>query len=75
LYCRIRINGVVQGIGYRPFVYNIAVKHNLKGYVVNMGDAGVEIKVKGNPKTIKRFINDLKNNKPLLLIMKLLFQI
>ncbi len=66
MYCRILINGVVQGIGFRPFVYNIALKHNLKGYVLNRGDAGVEILVKGSKSQIENFIFSLKNHKPTL---------
>lgn len=66
MYCRIVINGVVQGIGFRPFVYNIAQKHNLKGYILNRGDAGVEIQVKGSKKQIGAFIHSLKNHKPAL---------
>ncbi len=64
MYCRILINGVVQGIGFRPFVYNTAVSFNLTGYVLNRGDAGVEIQVKGTKKQIKSFISTLKSQKP-----------
>ncbi|NHJ01057.1 MAG: carbamoyltransferase HypF [Candidatus Heimdallarchaeota archaeon] len=64
--CRILINGVVQGIGFRPFVYNLAVNYNLKGFVLNRGDAGVEIQVKGKKKEVLAFINDLKANRPVL---------
>ncbi|MHA1214423.1 MAG: carbamoyltransferase HypF [Candidatus Hodarchaeales archaeon] len=66
MLCRIIINGVVQGIGFRPFVFNTAVKYQLKGFVLNRGDAGVEIQVQGDKKTIESFINDLKENKPIL---------
>ena len=64
MYCAITITGVVQGIGFRPFVYNIAVNHNLQGFVLNRGDAGVEIQIKGTKNNINRFIEDLKNKKP-----------
>jgi hydrogenase maturation protein HypF len=64
LYFRIIINGVVQGIGFRPFVYNIALKNNLTGFVLNRGDAGVEIQVKGSDVRIKKFIQDLNTLKP-----------
>ncbi len=57
---------MVQGIGFRPFVYNIANKHEMKGFVLNRGDAGVEIQVKGNKSQIDTFINDLKDHKPAL---------
>ncbi|MCK4848156.1 MAG: carbamoyltransferase HypF [Candidatus Heimdallarchaeota archaeon] len=64
MFFQIIINGVVQGIGFRPFVYNIALKHQLTGFVLNRGDAGVEIQIKGSETQIKNFIQDLKALKP-----------
>ncbi|MGB9135091.1 MAG: carbamoyltransferase HypF [Candidatus Bathyarchaeia archaeon] len=61
---RITITGIVQGVGFRPFIYRTATKHNLKGYVRNRGDAGVEIVVEGHENSIKRFLNDLDKKKP-----------
>ena len=55
----IRTKGLVQGIGFRPFVYRIAVKHGLKGYVRNVGDGTVEIFVEGG--NIEGFLKELKN--------------
>ncbi|MHA1940560.1 MAG: carbamoyltransferase HypF [Candidatus Hodarchaeales archaeon] len=66
MYSKISINGVVQGIGFRPFIYNLAIKHQLTGFVHNKGDAGVEIQIKGTEKQIKAFIEDLKTKKPAL---------
>ena len=60
------INGVVQGIGFRPFVYNLAIRHGLVGYVLNRGDAGVEIQLKGKKEQIQTFIFELKDDKPTL---------
>ena len=60
----IRVTGIVQGVGFRPFVYRTAVKHNLLGYVRNRGDAGVEIVVEGEKDKIEKFIEDLKVKKP-----------
>ncbi len=57
---------MVQGIGFRPFVYNIALKHKLQGYVLNRGDAGVEILVKGSKSQIEDFVCYLKSHKPTL---------
>ena len=39
--CEILVSGIVQGIGYRPFVYNLASELGIKGNVMNLGDAGV----------------------------------
>ncbi|MBN1682673.1 acylphosphatase, partial [Candidatus Bathyarchaeota archaeon] len=44
---KITITGRVQGVGFRPFIYRMAVANNLNGYVINLGDAGVEIIVEG----------------------------
>jgi hydrogenase maturation protein HypF len=60
---RINVRGVVQGVGFRPFVYQIAAAHNLKGWVCNTsGD--VRIEVEGDAKSIERFLRDLKDNAP-----------
>ena len=61
---KIRIVGIVQGVGFRPFIYRTAVANNLKGYVRNRGDAGVEIVVEGKEKNINRFLDDLKEKQP-----------
>jgi len=45
---KITVAGIVQGVGFRPFVYRTAVKNGLAGYVLNRGDAGVEILLEGS---------------------------
>ena len=60
IYC----SGVVQGIGFRPFIYRQAVKRGLKGYVLNLGDAGVKIEVEGTKDKIKSFLTSLREEKP-----------
>jgi len=55
---RISVRGVVQGVGFRPFVYQLAVRHNLKGWVCNTsGD--VKIEVEGEKRALDRFLNEL----------------
>jgi len=61
---RIIVSGIVQGVGFRPFVYRIAVKNHLKGYVRNRGDSCVEIIVEGGDEDIKSFLRDLVERKP-----------
>jgi hydrogenase maturation protein HypF len=61
---RIRVTGIVQGVGFRPFIYRIAVKNDLDGYVRNRGDAGVEIHLEGREENIRKFLRDLKEKKP-----------
>ena len=42
----IKVSGVVQGVGFRPFVYRLARAHELKGWVLN-AEEGVEIHLEG----------------------------
>lgn len=51
---RICVTGVVQGVGFRPFVYKLATEHNLKGFVLNQGGA-VIVEVEGPSHSIKLF--------------------
>jgi len=64
LRAEIKVSGIVQGVGFRPFVYRVAVENRLVGYVRNRGDAVVEIVVEGKKTDIKRFLKDLKEKKP-----------
>ena len=61
---KINVQGVVQGVGFRPFVYRLAQKNDLKGYVLNLGGSGVEIRIQGQEENINDFIKELKNNNP-----------
>ncbi len=61
---KIRITGIVQGVGFRPFIYRTAVKNGLNGYVRNRGDAGIEILLEGREKSIQNFLDYLKEKKP-----------
>ena len=58
------MTGVVQGVGFRPFVYRLSTRHGLVGFVRNMGDAGVEVVVEGEGQAIKRFIDALRAEHP-----------
>ncbi|MDH5199354.1 MAG: carbamoyltransferase HypF [Candidatus Bathyarchaeota archaeon] len=59
----VTVQGLVQGIGFRPFVYRLAVGRGLRGYVKNMGDAGVRIDVSGEEGAIKAFLRDIEEEK------------
>ncbi len=61
---KIRVKGVVQGVGFRPFVYKHAVELLLTGYVKNLG-AHVDIDVEGSHAAIVRFIVSLKQGPPI----------
>lgn len=60
---RLLVQGIVQGVGFRPTVYRIAMEIGLKGYVRNLGNI-VEIVLQGNREDIKGFVVNLKSNKP-----------
>ncbi len=61
---RINVTGIVQGVGFRPFVYRAAVEHGLTGYVRNRGDAGVEIVLQGKEEAINLFLGNLQGQRP-----------
>ncbi|MDO9211820.1 MAG: acylphosphatase [Deltaproteobacteria bacterium] len=61
LRAQIIVKGIVQGVGFRPFVYNLAGSLDLKGYVTNTSE-GVFIDVEGTG--ISEFIRRLKNEAP-----------
>ena len=61
--CRILIEGVVQGVGFRPFVYRLAESHRLGGSVRN-GQHGVLIDAEGDRDAIDRFLDRLKSTAP-----------
>ncbi len=60
---QIRVRGIVQGVGFRPFVYNLAQSLRLAGYVLN-SSAGVLIEVEGDPAQIDLFVRELNENPP-----------
>lgn len=64
LRVKINVSGIVQGVGFRPFVYRTADKHGLSGYVRNMGDAGVEFLIEGTDDAVSGFLHDLQEQKP-----------
>ena len=61
---QLKVNGIVQGVGFRPFIYRIAVKNGLVGYVRNRRDAVVEIVIEGKKTNIMQFLENLKTEKP-----------
>ncbi len=60
---RIHITGVVQGVGFRPFVYGLATRHGLAGWVCNTS-AGVDIEVEGQPAAVDAFVAGLTAEAP-----------
>ena len=60
---RVHITGIVQGVGFRPFVYNLAKRHDLKGWVRNTS-AGVDIEVDGDQEVLDLFLQQLRAEAP-----------
>lgn len=56
----IKVKGLVQGVGFRYFVYNRAIKLDLKGYVKNLINGDVEIDVEGERSAIEALIEEVK---------------
>lgn len=61
---RIIVTGIVQGVGFRPSIYRIAVKSGVKGYVRNLGGSEVEIYIEGDRDAIDKFMGLLKTDLP-----------
>ncbi|MDX9795909.1 MAG: acylphosphatase, partial [Arcobacteraceae bacterium] len=59
----IKIKGIVQGVGFRPYVYNLALELDLKGFV-NNDESGVNIVLQGDEKRINSFIKTVQNTPP-----------
>jgi len=59
----IAVSGVVQGVGFRPFIYNQATRYGLCGVVYN-DSYGVKIEINCDYKTIENFVNDINRDKP-----------
>ncbi len=62
------IRGAVQGVGFRPFVYNLAVKMGMKGYVLN-SSSGVYIEAENQKELLNDFILKIEKEKPTLAVI------
>jgi len=58
-----RLRGHVQGVGFRPYVYRLAVRHQLTGWVRNRGGE-VELHIEGEPRDVDRFRHTLASGVP-----------
>jgi len=66
---KIDIKGVVQGVGFRPFVYRLAQKNGIKGWVLNNA-RGVSIHAEGEGDALKIFIEELTAHPPCQAVIK-----
>jgi len=65
----ITVKGIVQGVGFRPFIYNLARTHSLSGYVLN-NTRGVDIEVEGKREDIELFLEDIRIKPPPLAVIE-----
>jgi hydrogenase maturation protein HypF len=66
---RVRVEGIVQGVGFRPFVHALAVRLGLAGLVGN--DAGgVFVEVEGSAEAVERFLDALVREAPPLAVVE-----
>ena len=66
---RVRVEGTVQGVGFRPFVYRLAADLSLVGYVLN-DECGVLLEVEGSDRNVARFLDRLASNAPPLAVLE-----
>ncbi|MEW6327128.1 MAG: carbamoyltransferase HypF [Thermodesulfobacteriota bacterium] len=57
------VHGIVQGVGFRPFIYQLARRYDLKGYVVNTSH-GVDIDVEGEALALDSFLRAIRSESP-----------
>lgn len=62
---KLQIYGIVQGVGFRPWVYNLAQRHGLNGYVLNSA-LGVTIEVEGPDQALDEFESEFRSHPPAL---------
>ncbi|HCF71318.1 MAG TPA: carbamoyltransferase HypF, partial [Syntrophomonas sp.] len=66
---QIKIQGIVQGVGFRPHVYRLAHEYELKGWVLN-SSAGVLIEAEGNIDNLNQFARRLVDDPPPMAIIR-----
>jgi hydrogenase maturation protein HypF len=66
--CRLTVRGLVQGVGFRPFVHRLAERYGLAGWVQN-GPDGVTIEAEGSPDAVAAFRADLSRLAPALAVI------
>ena len=60
---KITIRGVVQGVGFRPFIYRLATELGIKGWIINSSQ-GVFIEAESDRATLEKFINKIETDRP-----------
>ncbi|WP_287154545.1 acylphosphatase, partial [Candidatus Solincola tengchongensis] len=60
---RIEVRGIVQGVGFRPFVYRLAREHGITGWVENTAE-GVHVLARGGERELRSFLEDITRKAP-----------
>ncbi len=65
----IKVSGIVQGVGFRPFIHKQITDHSLCGFIRNTSK-GVEIEIEGEPERVRLFIDELWTKAPALAVVQ-----
>ncbi len=65
---QIFVRGIVQGVGFRPFLYNLAANHGLTGFVLNQSN-GVSLEIQGPADEVAAFLYNLQTAPPPLAVI------
>ena len=65
----IHIHGIVQGVGFRPFIHKLVKEHGLRGYIKNTS-SGVELELEGEREELSGFIEDIPRRAPKLAVIE-----
>ena len=65
----IHIRGIVQGVGFRPFIHKLVGSRGLRGYIENTS-SGVELELEGERGALERFVAELPEKAPILAVIE-----
>ena len=65
----VKIKGIVQGVGFRPFIHRLVRERGLKGTIRNTS-SGVTMELEGEEESIRRFLADLPTEAPPLAVIE-----
>lgn len=65
----IKIHGIVQGVGFRPFIHKLVLHYALRGYIKNTS-SGVELELEGERAELERFVADIPTKAPKLAVIE-----
>lgn len=65
----IQIHGIVQGVGFRPFIHKLVTHYSLSGYIKNTS-SGVELELEGPRPELERFVADVPRKAPKLAVIE-----